>query len=207
MQTRHVTRSHVLAGGYGIGYSPRRECWSNMINYNDGTVNGVDIMTPVFNFSETHYIDQKTVTDKYKYDLFWLAAKTPINKYNFRGWEPGEVMFLGASGSMRGNDDWEITFKFQASPNVKSFTVVSSLADDNEIVCEAQGAVEYDDPNNPGKKIKEIRHYAKEGFDYVWIHYSEDVDNVANKIIKQPELVFVEMMYLKGDFSVLQIGA
>ena len=29
---------------------------------------------------------------------------------------------MGASGSQKGNDDWEITFKFAASPNVTGIT-------------------------------------------------------------------------------------
>ncbi len=40
-----------------------------------------------------------------------------VNSDGFKGSRPGEVLFLGASGTQRGQEDWEITFTFAASPN------------------------------------------------------------------------------------------
>ena len=59
---------------------------------------------------------------------------------------PGEVLFLGASGSQRGEDDWEITFRFAASPNVTGLTV------------------------GP------ITGIAKRGWEYLWVRYSDAED-------------------------------
>jgi len=66
----------------------------------EGTgVEGVDITIPVYNFSETHYLPTLIVTPQYKADLFRLTGRT--NQAPFRGFQPGEVLFLGASGSLR----------------------------------------------------------------------------------------------------------
>ncbi len=59
----------------------------------------------------------------------------------------GEVLFLGASGSKRGKEDWEITFKFAASPNITGLTV------------------------GP------ITGIAKRGWDYLWVRYLDDEDS------------------------------
>jgi hypothetical protein len=81
---------------------------------------GFDIIVPTCNFSETHYIAVASVTKAYKATLVSLTGK--VNNAKFRGFAAGEVLFLGASGSQRG-DDWEITFKFSANSNVKGLKV------------------------------------------------------------------------------------
>jgi hypothetical protein len=84
-------------------------------------VEGTDITVPVFNFTETHYILNELVTPAYKLTLFNLTGK--VNGGVFKGFAKGEVLFLGASGSKRGLDDWEITYRFAASPNVASLSL------------------------------------------------------------------------------------
>ena len=90
-------------------------------------VEGVDITVPVYQFSETHYFTDAQVTASYKGAIFSCTGKT--NAGSFRGFAAGEVLFLGATGSKRGDgpdDDWEITFRFappQASPNQTNLTV------------------------------------------------------------------------------------
>ena len=90
-----------------------RSAWDS-----EGNVNGIDITMPVMNFSETHYFRASKVTTAYKKRLAELTGT--VNNGKFKGYAPGEVLFLGASGSRRGkhsDDDWEITFRFAVSPN------------------------------------------------------------------------------------------
>jgi hypothetical protein len=86
------------------------------------TIEGVEVYVPVYNFTETWWLDNEYVTASYKAGLFRLAA-APVNGAAFRGFEPGEVLFMGASGSQRGDEDWEITFRFSASPNAYGLVV------------------------------------------------------------------------------------
>ncbi len=46
-----------------------------------------------------------------------------VNNASWKGFAAGECLFLGASGSKRGSDDWEITFRFAATPNKTGLTV------------------------------------------------------------------------------------
>jgi hypothetical protein len=94
-------------------------------------VDGVDITVPVYQFSETHYFSNAQVTGAYKGAIFSCTGKT--NAGGFKGFAPGEVLFLGATGSKRGDgpdDDWEITFRFAppASPNETGLSVGSTKA-------------------------------------------------------------------------------
>jgi len=89
------------------------------------------------------------------------------------------VLFLGASGSRRGlssSDDWEVTFRFAASPNRWDVTV---------------GA------------ITGIR---KRGWEYLWVRYEDDEDEDTEQLIKRPVAVYVEQVYEYGDFRRLGIG-
>jgi hypothetical protein len=57
------------------------------------------------------------------------------------------VLFLGASGSQRGTEDWEITFSFAASPNATGLTV---------------GDITGIEP--------------KKGWEYLWVRYADAED-------------------------------
>ena len=63
-------------------------------------VEGVDIAIPVYNFSETHYKSAASVSTSYRLALFRVTGT--VNSSSFRGFAAGEVLFLGASGSRRG---------------------------------------------------------------------------------------------------------
>jgi hypothetical protein len=89
------------------------------------TVEGVDIIIPVYNFSEVHYLSNTTVNDAYKATLFSLTGK--VNSATYKGYLAGELLFKGASGSKKGRSDWEMTFNFAASPN-KTDIVVGDIS-------------------------------------------------------------------------------
>jgi hypothetical protein len=114
------------------------------IGVSTDSVDGTDITIPVFNFKETHYIPAALITPAYKVILFQLTGK--VNAYPFKGFAPGEVLFLGASGSQRGTEDWEITFSFAASPNVTNL------------------------------KVGDITGIDKKGWEYLWVRYAEAED-------------------------------
>jgi len=76
---------------------------------------GIDINWKSFNFSETHYKADTEITEAYVKELFRLTGRT--NNSSWRGFDEGEVLFLGASGSKRGDEDWELGYRFAANPN------------------------------------------------------------------------------------------
>ena len=170
--TEHITISLETVHRYA---APGEEAsdYKGAIGVSD-RVEGVDIVVPVFQFTETHYFASGAITNAYIATVFRLTGR--VNQSAFRGFAKGEVLFLGASGSKRGDEDWELTFRFAASPN----------ADD--------------------LKLGEIENIQKEGWHYLWAQFADDVDNNTNTRIKRPVAVYVERVYEYGDFSGLGIG-
>ena len=66
----------------------------------------------------------------------------------------GECLFLGASGSKPGADDWEITFRFAASPNRTGITV------------------------------GDIAGISKKGWEYLWVRCADAEDSTAKALVK-----------------------
>lgn len=145
------------------------------IGVNGDSVDGVDITIPVFNFTETYRFPGSTVSGAYKMTLFNLTGK--VNNATFRGLAAGEVLFMGASGTKTGIDDWEIAFKFAASPNVSSLAIGGG-----------------------------ITVTAKPGWDYLWVRFADAEDTAAKALVKRPVAAYVEKVYQTADFSLLGIG-
>ena len=169
---QHITQSLQTVGSYAAPGQTAPD-YQGAIGVAGDDVQGVDIVVPVFNFSETHYVPTAQVTDAYKATLFALTGT--VNQGAFRNFAQGEVLFLGASGSKRGEEDWEISFKFAASPNATSLSVGS------------------------------ITGINKKGWEYLWVLYEHEEDSSAKKLVKRPLAAYVEKVYEYGDFSGLGI--
>jgi hypothetical protein len=171
--TTHVTQSLQTVGIHPAPGEIAPNFWG-AIGVNQDQVEGTDITVPVFNFTETHYINTAFVTGPYKKALFLLTGR--VNGGPFKGFEPGEVLFLGATGAKRGSEDWEITFRFASSPNVT------------------------------GLSMGNISGINKQGWHYLWVRFEDDEDSSSKTLIKKPTAAYVERVYHYGDFSLLGIG-
>jgi hypothetical protein len=168
---QHITQSIQTIAKYPGGTAPD---FGGAIGVTHDNVEGVDITVPIYQFSETHYLADSVVTPAYRGTLFYLTGK--VNNGSFRGLAPGECLFLGASGSKRGESDWEITFRFAGSPNVAGLTV------------------------GPIGGIN------KKGWEYMWVRYADSEDNDAKVLVKKPVAVYIEKVYELANFSQLGIG-
>ncbi len=140
--TAHITQSLATTSRHApSGTAP--DC-QGAIGVTSDSVEGADVTVPVYNFSETHYLADSVVTGAYKVALFQLTGR--VNGAPFKGFAAGEVLFLGASGAKRGSEDWEITFRFAASPNVT------------------------------GLSIGPLTGIAKKGWEYLWVRYADSED-------------------------------
>lgn len=137
------------------------------------SVEGVDITVPVYNFSEIHYKNAAFVNDSYIAALFQLTGT--VNNKNFRNFAPGEVLFLGASGTKRGSEDWELVFRFAGSPNMSSMV------------------------------IGDITGISKKGWEYLWVQYVDEEDENAQTLIKRPYSVHIEQVYPYKNFDQLRL--
>jgi hypothetical protein len=164
--TQHLTQSLQTVGRYGPSASAQL---GGAIGYDGENVAGVDITVPVWNWQETHYLSEAQLNGPVYYALTGM-----VNSDEFGGYQPGEVLFMGASGQKRGRDGkWEVTFKFAASPNQSNLT------------------------------IGNITGIGKKGWEYLWVQYGEDVDDTAKVKIKKPVAVYVEKVYDEGPFGSL----
>jgi hypothetical protein len=138
--TVHITQSLQTLGSYA---PPGKTApnFQGAIGATIDSVEGTDITVPVYSFTETHYLATGLVTGAYKLALFQLTGR--VNAAGFKGFAAGEVLFLGASGSKRGTDDWEITYRFAASPNAS------------------------------GLAVGPITGITKSGWDYLWVRYAD----------------------------------
>lgn len=171
--THHVTQSLETKGNYAPEGKTAPD-FQGAIGVTDDAVEGVDITVPIFNFSETHFLPSAAVTQAYVLALYALTGR--INQGAFRGFAAGEVLFLGASGSKRGEDDWEISFRFAASLNVEDLVV------------------------------GDIEGINKGGWDYLWCRYQPAADEEAKMLVQRPTSAHVERVYAWGNFALLGIG-
>ena len=112
--TQHITQSK---GTVSYGTNPPDN--DNAIGFDGEKVHGVDIVSPAFDWSETHILT--TVNAAYFGTLFSTTGK--VNSDSFRQFSAGEVLFLGCSGSRLKSGEWEMTFRFSASANVTNRTI------------------------------------------------------------------------------------
>jgi len=141
------------------------------IRPSDQSVEGCEITVPVFNFTETHYFPVSSPPSQAT--IFGVTGK--VNSDAFRGFAIGEVLFLGASGSQQGDEDWQVDYSFAASPNVT------------------------------GLSIGGITGITKRGWDYLWVYYANVQDDTGKVVRRVPRQVNVEQVYQYTPFSGLGI--
>jgi len=162
--TQHITQSKSTVGMYGSN-PPDLE---GAIGYDGESVNGMEKVVSVWNWQETRYLSDSQI-NLYAY----YALTGMVNSDSFEGFDPGQVLFLGASGQQRGTGKWEVTFKFAYSPNLFNIAVGS------------------------------ITGIAKKGWEYMWVRYADTVDTTAKAKVKRPVAVYIESIYDTAPFSIL----
>lgn len=171
--TVHITQSKTTEA-----YPPTAPKYNGAIGVdNDGNINGVDITVPTLNFTETHILNHSKVNTRYKQKVAYLTGK--VNNSRFRGFDAGEVLFLGATGSRTGtekDDPWEVTFRFAVSENSLNLNVGGIIV--------------------PKKR----------GWDYMWVRYADTLANDKKSVVKKPVAVYIEQVYEKEDFGKLGLG-
>jgi len=138
-------------------------------------VEGVDIPAPSYKWTEKHYFKPGFVTPQYKQALYEVSM-APVNAFAWRGFQGGEVLFEGASGSGKQKELIEITFKFAASKNYTGLT---------------KG---------------DITGINKKGWEYLWFRFADQEDTAAKALVKRPIAAYVEQIFFTSDFTQLQIG-
>ena len=152
----------------------------------EGNTNGVDIVVPKFEWSETHYLAEPLPSN---YLLTLHDYTGSLNNGVFRGFTAGAVLFLGASGSRRpAEGDWEITYSFIASPSVTLELPVYN--EDGTAVTDGHG-----DPVT--------QTVTKGSHDYIWFHHSRAVDDASKSVVTRASAAYVAQVYRATAFQTL----
>lgn len=149
------------------------------LGFDGEKVNGIDIQSSVFHWTETHRMAATEFTLEYMQAISDLCSPFPTtNLATFRGFEAEEVLFLGASGGSKDAGTLEVTFKFARQKGIYEI-----------------------DPDLEALGFPTVR---KKGWDYIEFEYDKVVN--ANQIAPRPKVVRVFKVYKQGDFSTLNIG-
>jgi hypothetical protein len=170
--TQHMTQAYAETK-FGQGAPDQQKA----IGVDSNGVNGVDVVVPQLQWQESYDVPNAFVTDAYIRGVSGVTGTT--NSGTFRGFEAGEVLFVGCSGSQEWDDEkgrgpWSLSFRFVASKNVT------------------------------GETIGGISGVNKKGHEYLWVRYEDAVD--SNVLLKKPKAVYVNKVYREGNFSALGIG-
>lgn len=187
--TRHVTNALDMNNGdvgerkYGPGGLDDAASFKGAINVDDNGVNGVDIVVPALSWTESYDVPSSYVTNAYIKNIASLTGS--VNKEAFRSFQPGEVLFVGGSGThewddQKGHGPWSLSFKFVASPNVGQTL--------------------------PKAKIGDIANVEAYGHEVVWVRYATASDTTKNQLVRLPVAVYCNRVYPDGDFSKIGIG-
>jgi hypothetical protein len=173
--TRHITQAEGERGYAILGQTPPAQ--SNAIAVDGNGVNGIDIVTPQLQWQESYDVPNAYINATYVRGLAGLTGTT--NNAAFRGFEAGEVLFLGCSGSQewdneKGSGPWSLSYRFVASKNVV------------------------------GQQVGPITGVEKKGHEYLWVRYEDSVS--GSSLLKTPKAVYVNKVYKEADFSQLGIG-
>lgn len=120
--TAHITQSLATVDTYSATPGGTPPDFKGAINVTKDSVEGADIPARSFTYSRTKSFLQSSVTQSFQVGIYNLSVC--VNSQPFENWQPGEVLFLGASGSAKGLGLAVINFKFQVIPN-GTFTVGS----------------------------------------------------------------------------------
>jgi hypothetical protein len=139
-------------------------------------VDGTDIVIPQLNFSITKYQPADFVDLAYVKKIAQATGK--MNGDDFYGFAPGELLFLGGSGSQRNRGDWQVRYEFAYSENLSSVPIAPM----------------------EGLVLSQ-----KKGWDYAWVYYLPASDDDAKVLIAKPAAAFIERIYDEAQFSELGI--
>jgi hypothetical protein len=179
--TQHITQACSVGSGGTLDFEKRFPSsatnMSGAIGVDGNGVNGVDIVVPQLQWQEQYDVPNAYVTSAWIRGVAGVTGTT--NNARFRGFEAGEVLFVGCSGSQewddqKGKGPWSLSFRFIASKNVT------------------------------GQTIGSITGIEKKGHEYLWVRYEDAVS--SNTLLKQPKAVYVSKVYKDSDFSQLGIG-
>lgn len=147
------------------------------INVSGDSVQGIDIVRPCMRYYETWILPVATALDCNFIDSVYRLTGT-VNLDDFRCWDPGEVLFMGARGQWQEDQPYvPVTFEFEVRPNEQNY---------------------YPWEGAGGNFV------LKKGWEHIWILYEDKVD--ANRLVKHPIAAYKSKVYPEKTWDGILIG-
>jgi hypothetical protein len=142
-------------------------------------IEGVDIYVPKIEFTYRTQIEPFNVA-------YIQTVRNTVAKYNnapFKGFDTGEVLYLGCTAQCTPGGVWQVQHKFAVGQNLYAVPVsVNAATGQPDIIIPFKG-----------------------GWEYLWCAYG--LSAVADQIIQTPSAAYVEQVYRSADFTLLGIGS
>jgi len=172
-ETAHVTQSLDTTKYSPAGQTAPDYQGAIGVGPND-SIAGVDIPAPGLKFSWTYRMPFGDLTMDYAKTVAGMTGKS--NAEPWKGFDAGELTFLGATGEEKTQGDASVTFHFKASRNIT-------------------------DLETGGITIS-----SKLGCQYLWFAYAKTEDDEASFTVPNPIGAYVETVIETADFTELGIG-
>jgi hypothetical protein len=182
--TQHITQSKETMDSQAPFNSPLPPPdFQGGINVTDDNVEGCDVTSGKMEFTVTSIALAADLPPDFLMQIRTCAATAPANDRPFSILYRGQVLqfveyellFMGASGSYRGDGSWEFNFKFSASATVQNQEI--------------------------GSGASQIIIALKRGWDYLWVKYKKGKDNPSKVFAFTPMAAYVERVYDATDFD------
>ena len=173
--TMHVTHSRKTVRKYAVSGATAPD-YKGAMSVRGGEVQGTDINVSTVAMTITHYFRKSQWSTRLRNRI--LNKGNRMNNKEFRGFDPGELLYLSATINPVTEGDVEyiqVDYNFAISPN-----------DDDVDLAEWSGG-----------SIK------KEGWNFMWVKDETDPDTG----LPVPKYVYIEQVYKTLDFTELGIKA
>ena len=171
--TKHVNHAIAQRRVYGVIDAGSAIGW-NGVSGDGMEVSGCDIATGQLRETYEKIMRMGDITTSKK--RTWNSLVGKVNKQSFKGWNPGEVMFLGCSFSGVDNNRTKVKVQF-------SFSIQE---------------------NERNAVIDGINCGYKKGFDYIWVISSTE-NNANGQPSAKVKAIYIAQVCGVGDFTKLGI--
>ena len=164
----HITASKETVGKFPA--SPTPPDFKQLIGVHEDQVDGVDRVIPALKMSYSFKHPLGVMSEAKARYLSSITGM--VNSTLWHGFQAGEILFLGATGSDGTDAEAEVTYQVVGSANVDDLS------------------------------FGDIANIVKKGHDYAWIAWKDAVDpGPPKRPVKQPEFVYVERLYDTVDLN------
>ena len=168
--TKHLNNSLAQRRAFGVKDAGGAIGWNGKPG-DDCEISGVDVPTAQLRETYTKSMKLSRLTTSYKRSVAALVGK--VNAGSFKGWNGGEIMFLGMSYSSPAKKASRVTVTF-------NFAI---------------------QPNESGVKVGGQSVGSKKGFEYIWAISKTSADGSTPKI--ELERIYIDQVCEYASFSAL----